>query len=70
MASTGLLLLSNPSKIAGLLPLALKHVNKTLYIHWNPNPSNLRKIIDIEPAQWPLNTQTVGRIYFQVSVYC
>lgn len=64
MAKTGLLILTNPAKIANLLPSVLNHVNNTLYIHWNPHNK-----VEVKSTEWPNHIQTVNQIYYQVNRY-
>lgn len=74
MVNTGLLILTNPSKVAILLPVIKKHVLQTLYIQYFPEksilisssyslPTNTTKI------KGPRYSQVVANIYALASNY-
>ncbi|XP_012273059.1 bifunctional coenzyme A synthase [Orussus abietinus] len=72
MANTGLLILTNPAKVAKLLPIVKEHVLKTLYIQYFPErnvllPGNC----SLQAQLWrgPQYSQTMARIYSLASVF-
>ena len=72
MANTGLLVLTKPKKLKGILPIIKQHVSKTLYVQLypgrqrllNPLPSN--EIV----SDWHHHGPAVVGIYSQVSAAC
>jgi phosphopantetheine adenylyltransferase/dephospho-CoA kinase len=72
MANIGLLVLTKPKKLKGLLPTIKQHVNKTLYVQLypgrqrlvNPVPSN--EIV----SDWLHHGRAVVGIYSQVTAAC
>ncbi|CAK9797021.1 Bifunctional coenzyme A synthase [Anthophora quadrimaculata] len=70
MANTGLLVLTNPTKVIKLLPIIEKHVLKTLYIQYFPE-KNIFPCGNhtISNSQWKITPyiQTVSNIYMDMS---
>ncbi|KAK2579842.1 hypothetical protein KPH14_007527 [Odynerus spinipes] len=71
MATTGLLVLTNPTKVTTLLPIVNKHVLKTLYIQYLPE-SNLFLSENHSITTWklPRYAQVVANIYKAASNNC
>ncbi|XP_015599142.1 bifunctional coenzyme A synthase [Cephus cinctus] len=72
MANTGLLILTNPVKVAKLLPIIKEHVLKTLYIQYFPEKNILVPgSYSLSTTQWkgPRYAQTVSRIYALASSF-
>lgn len=69
MVNTGLLILTNPTKVSKILPVIKEHVLKTLYIQYYPE-RNLLLSGNYKP-RWlgPRYAQTISRIYSIASSY-
>lgn len=69
MVNTGLLILTNPTKVSKILPVIKEHVLKTLYIQYFPE-RNLLLSGNYKPRwQGPRYAQTISRIYSMASSY-
>lgn len=69
MVNTGLLILTNPTKVSKILPVIKEHVLKTLYIQYFPE-RNLLLSGNYKPRwQGPKYAQTISRIYSIASTY-
>ncbi|KAL7305220.1 hypothetical protein TKK_0002605 [Trichogramma kaykai] len=72
MVNTGLLVLTNPSKISKLLPAIKKHVLKTLYIQYFPKHNIILSSAYSPPAtnfKGPQYSQVVANIYALATKY-
>ncbi|XP_076245158.1 bifunctional Phosphopantetheine adenylyltransferase - Dephospho-CoA kinase [Calliopsis andreniformis] len=70
MANTGLLVLTNPTKVSKLLPIIKKHVLKTLYIQYFPEKNTfLSGNYTFTKSQWRTTryAQTISNIYINTS---
>ncbi|XP_034187978.2 bifunctional Phosphopantetheine adenylyltransferase - Dephospho-CoA kinase [Osmia lignaria lignaria] len=71
MANTGLLVLTNPTKITKLLPIIKEHVLKTLYIQYLPEKNIfLSRNHAFTNSQWKVLSscaQTISKIYTDTS---
>ncbi|XP_078047620.1 bifunctional Phosphopantetheine adenylyltransferase - Dephospho-CoA kinase [Augochlora pura] len=70
MANTGLLILTNPSKVTKLLPIIKKHVLKTLYIQYFPEKNIFKsnKYTITSSSQRLTNyVRTISNIYIDTS---
>ncbi|XP_012256284.2 bifunctional coenzyme A synthase [Athalia rosae] len=69
MVNTGLLILTNPTKVAKILPAIKAHVLKTLYIQYFPE-RNVLLSGNYKPRwQGPRYARTISRIYSMASSY-
>ena len=66
MAKTGLLLLSNPSKISSIFPLVKQHVHKTIYVQLFPYQNN----VSLTRKSIPNISKTVLEVYTQSARDC
>lgn len=70
MANTGLLVLTNPTKVSKLLPIIKKHVLKTLYIQYFPEKNIfISGNYTVTNPQWGITryAQTISNIYTDTS---
>lgn len=66
MVKTGLLLLSNPSKISSIFPIVKQHVHKTIYVQLFPCQTN----VSLSWKAIPKISKTVLDVYTQSVQYC
>ncbi|XP_014205751.1 bifunctional coenzyme A synthase-like [Copidosoma floridanum] len=73
MVNTGLLILTNPAKVAKLLPIIKKHVLKTLYIQYFPDKNILYSTsysqLPFNKLNGPCYSHIVANIYASASSY-
>ena len=69
MASVGLLVLTKPKKLKGILPIIKQHVSKTLYIQLYPGRQHLVSPVpsNEKVSDWFLHGPAVVGIYSQVT---
>nr|XP_033328729.1 bifunctional coenzyme A synthase-like [Megalopta genalis] len=70
MANTGLLVLTNPSKVTKLLPIIKKHVLKTLYIQYFPEKNIFKPnkyTVTNSPQRLTNYVRTISNIYIDTS---
>ncbi|XP_031846676.2 bifunctional Phosphopantetheine adenylyltransferase - Dephospho-CoA kinase [Nomia melanderi] len=70
MANTGLLVLTNPSKVTKLLPIIKKHVLKTLYIQYLPEKNIFKSgkyVVSNSPQRLTDYARTISNIYIDTS---
>jgi phosphopantetheine adenylyltransferase/dephospho-CoA kinase len=72
MANTGLLVLTKPKKLKGILPVIKQHVNKTLYVQLYPGRQRLVTPVSSNEmaSNWLHHGPAVIGIYSQVSAAC
>lgn len=71
MSNTGLLIVTNPTKISRILPIVQQYVNKTLYVQYYPNRQRLLVPSNLEAATTaPRHGKAIVGIYCQTNILC